>query len=630
VNGFLPDDEVLGKAFDLRLLRRLLPFARPYARLFAASLGILLGLYALNVVGPLLWRWIVDGPITEAFEAARTTTEAAPAGAAAEAGDTESIGRELLRLVLLYGAVQLALLGLRYVHAILTVHTGQKVILDIRQAVFAHLQRLPLSFFDRNPAGRLVTRVTSDVEALNELFTTGLVLFFYDVLMVLGVMAVLFWLHAGLATLTLVLLPLLVVASAIFRGRVRTGYREVRRALSAVSSFLGESLSGATPIRVHGQEARMAARFARRNEALRKAHVKTVHSFAAFFPVVELVNAIILGATLWYGGSLILGDAFTIGRFFQYYFYLQLVFDPLRELSEKFNVFQAAMAASERIFRVLDEPPGPPVPVTPWRPEGAERGAAVVRGDVAFEDVTFAYEEGRPVLRGIDLRVRAGERVALVGATGAGKTTIAALLLRFYDPGTGRVTIDGCDLRDWDAVALRRAVGVVLQDVFLFAGSIRENLRLRDASIPDDRIREAVRAAHLEGLVGRLPGGLEHVLSERGQNLSSGERQLLSLARAIAVDPPILILDEATSSVDPGTETHIQDALHRLLENRTALIIAHRLTTLTLADRIVVLHHGEVREQGTHAELLRRGGLYAKLWELQVLSRKNGGTPVDK
>ncbi len=573
---------------DVALSRRFLRYVRPHWPSLGGALLLLFATGALELAGPYLTKIAIDEGIA--------------------AGDT---GR-LARTCLLFLLVLAAEFGCGYFQDLLMVRTGQSVMRDLRRDVFAHIQRMGVGWFDRNPSGRVVTRVTSDVETLNELLTSGLVTILADVVTLAGITAVLLWMNASLAGLVFMILPFLVIASLVFRDRARRGFRETREQVAQMSGFLQETLSGMEVVKLFGREADNDRRFDRHNAGCRDAWIDTIEAFAVFFPLVQLMLSIALAAVLWGGGVRIVDGSLTFGELVAFLQYVQRFFVPLRDLSEKYNVLQGALAAAERIFGILD---------TEAAEDFAKRRALApvraLRGDVTFENVSFHYVDGEPVLRDVSFRVRPGERVALVGATGAGKSTVLSLLLGFHAPTSGRILVDGQDLAGLDPRSVRARVGTVSQDVFLFSGDVDFNVRLGDETIPEEAVARALQASRAAHFVERLPAGRAERLGERGRNLSQGERQLLSFARALARDPDVLLLDEATASVDSETEGLVQEALGELLAGRTCLVVAHRLSTVLDADRILVLHRGELVEQGTHAELVRAGGLYARLVEIQ-------------
>ena len=469
---------------------------------------------------------------------------------------------------------------------------------------------MPLSFYDSNPVGRLVTRITNDVEALNELFASGVVTFVADAMVLAGITVTLICVDWRLAAVTLLVLPLLLLVTFIFRTKARQFYREQRGHLAHLNAFTQESIQGMGLIQVFHQEERNYKRYSAINAAYLAAFQKTVLAYSLYFPAIEVLSSLALAAILWEGGSRIVAGGLTFGNLYLFLQFLGRLFQPIRDMAERYNVLQSAMAAAERIFRVLDIPEGMPRAPSSGRPPGR-------RGRVEFKNVWFAYRDGEHVLKDVSFTVEPGETMALVGATGSGKSTIINLMSRFYDPDRGVIEIDGVDVREYDKAELRRRIAVVLQDVFLFSRSIRENIRLGTKSITDSKIEECARYVNADQFIQRLEGGYDHVLKERGATLSAGERQLLAFARALAHDPDFLVLDEATANVDTETETLIQDALEKLLRDRTSIVIAHRLSTIRRASRILVLHKGEIREMGTHAELLRKGGIYQKLHQLQ-------------
>lgn len=597
------DDELVAiKGWDSRLLWRLLGWARPHAGQFVLSLAVLAALFAVQLVGPYLWRLALDGPVRQVAEEGALRAEA-------------------LEHLYVLVAVFLGLVAvqglLSYLEVAQLARCGQRVIHDLRTGLFEHIERLDLSFFDERPTGSLVTRVTSDVENLSELFTSGLVVLLFDVFKVLCLVAILFWIDLELALVVASLTPILVLVSIAFRGGARNGYRLVRARLARLNGYLQEVLSGIRVVQLFGREGLVSRRFDALLEPYLAANLKTLKLFALFFPAISLVVYLIQGAALRVGGAQISAGEIEIGVFFQFWFYLALLVNPVRELGERYNVLQAAFASAERVFKVLDTEPriAAPLEQPTDEPELADAATALVR----FEHVSFEYVANTPVLDDVSFEIPAGRTVAIVGPTGAGKSTVVNLLQRFHDPSAGRVLFDGRDLRQLDPRALRARCGLVLQDEFLFEGSVRENLVMGREDVDEASLERALEMSCASDVVARLAGGLEEVLHERGAQLSTGERQLLSMARALAGDPQLVILDEATASVDSGTEARIEEATRNLLAGRSALVIAHRLSTIQRADRILVLHHGRVHESGTHAELLERGELYARLYDLQFL-----------
>ena len=584
-------EDVDRRGLDLSYLRRLWPFVRPYRRPFAVCLAILVVSFFTDIAGPYLLRLAIDGPVTAAVRGEQ------PPG-----GEVALLGAGYL-LVTLLG------IGLGYAFAMLTARAGQGVIRDVRVALFGHILRLGPRFFDRNAAGRLVTRVTSDVENLNELISTGVLQTAFDLMKIVGILAVLVWIDADLALIPVVATPILITISLLFRSRVRESFRRVRGRLGRQNAFTAEAVGGVRVTRIFGQEQLVEDHAAELKHRTRDAWIEAVWHFANFFASVDLALRLTQVGILWAGGAWIAGGDLTAGVFVQFWICFGKLTEPLRELGERYNVLQSAFSSSERIFGILDQPLTTPAPAAPVP---MPRGPAALR----LEGVEFEYVPGRPVLHGIDLAVEPGRKVALVGPTGAGKTTVLALVSRLYDPTAGRITIDGIPLVDVDPTALRRRIAVVPQDVFLFTGTILDNVRLFDASIPEARVREALDTVGATSFVERLPGGIHAPVQERGATFSLGERQLLAFARALAADPDLLILDEATANIDNRSEDLIQRGLDRLLRGRTSLVVAHRLSTVRDADRIVVLRAGRIVEAGTHRELVARRGVYAGMVEL--------------
>ena len=595
------DDEILGKAYDGRLMRRLLGYLRPYRPQVAFAVATIVGNSVLQLAPPYLTKTVIDGYIPS--------------------GDLSG----LAVIAGLYLATLFASFAFEYAQTWTMQVTGQRVMFDLRLQVFTHLQRLDLKFYDRNPVGRLMTRVTTDVDVLNELFTSGVVSIFGDLFTLFGIMAVLVWMDWRLALVAFSVLPLIALITQWFRRNVRDSYRTVRTWISRINAYLQERITGMTTVQLFRREARDFAAFDEIDRAHRDANVQSIFYYAVFYPAVELVSALAASLIIWYGGGRVMADALTLGSLVAFLQYSQRFFRPISDMSEKFNVLQGAMASSERIFALLD------TPVEVRSPESVrlkpDTAPATLAGAIAFENVSFAYVPGEPVLKNVSFRVEPGQRVALVGATGSGKTTIVNLLLRFYDVQEGRITIDGVDVRELDLVTLRAMFGLVLQDVHLFSGTIAANVRLGHPEIDDERVRQALEAVHAWGFVSRMPTGLATPVAERGATLSVGQKQLLSFARALAFDPRILVLDEATSSVDTDTEFLIRDALKVVMRGRTTIAIAHRLSTIQDMDRILVLHKGELREAGTHQELLTRRGIYHRLYQLQFKDTSSSAEP---
>jgi ABC-type multidrug transport system fused ATPase/permease subunit len=522
---------------------------------------------------------------------------------------------------LLLGALVLGA-AVRAVRALLAARTGQAVALSLRRDVFAHVQRQSLRFFDRTPVGVLVTRLTSDVEAIEEFFGSGVAALFHDLLKLLLILGVMLAVNAKITLALLAVMPLLIIASAVFMRRSRNAFSRVRAEVAASNAVASEAISGMQVTRLFQREAHARATYGESTERLMGAHLATVRNFAFFFPTVTSLTALSIALVVHLSAS----GALSPGELLQFYLLIELFFEPVRNLAENLNVLLQATVSGERLFRLLDRVPE-------IRDEPDARPADDVRGGVSFEDVHFGYAEGDPVLRGVSFDVPAGTTTAIVGPTGAGKSSVLNLVSRFYDVHAGRVLVDGVDVRRYAQRSLRSRIAVVLQDVFLFRGSVLENIRLFDPTVARERVEEALRAVRAEGVVARLPGGLDAQVEERGQNLSVGERQLIAFARALVHDPAILVLDEATSSIDTATEVRIQEAIERLRRDRTTIVVAHRLSTIRNADQILVLRRGEVVERGDHAALLAAGGLYRRLYELQaqredVAAAEQGSAPT--
>ena len=592
MSGALPihEDEAHDRKPDRALLWRLVGYLRPHRLAVGVSLLLLFTGAALELAGPYFTKVALDRAIPD---------------------------RDVGLLGWLVGAYAVSLVlafACEYAHTLLTTWLGQRVMYDLRAEVFAHLQRLSLRYFDRNPVGRLMTRVTNDVEQLNEAFSSGLVTIFGDVFTLLFILGMMLQLNWRLALVTFTVLPLVAVATFFFRGLIRKAYGDIRVRLARINAFTQEHVSGIRVVQLFGREARTFARFQKVNADHLEANLRSITYYAAFFPIIEVLTAVALALILWYGGGATLQGTMTVGVVAAFLQYTRRFFRPIQDLSEKYNILQGAMAASERIFALLDTEPE-------VRDDPDPRHLpAPGRGEIEFRDVWFRYgDEDEWVLKGVTFTARPGERVAIVGATGAGKSTIISLLMRFYDTTRGEILFDGVPVRTVPVADLRGRISLVLQDVFLFSEDVASNIRLGNGDIPDERVREAAMRVGADRFVARLPGGYAQPLGERGTSLSVGERQLVSFARALAFDPLVLVLDEATSSVDSEVEAQIEEALGELMRGRTSLVIAHRLSTVQGADQILVLHHGEIRERGTHGELLRRGGLYARLHELQFV-----------
>jgi ATP-binding cassette subfamily B protein len=602
------DEEVLGKAFDARLARRLFAYARPYGRLVLGALALLLIDGVLQLAQPLLTRHVID--------------------TAVPAGDAAAVRRDALAFI----AVLAAQFVCGYGETVLTTLLGQRVMHDLRREVFAHLQRLSIPFFDRNPVGRLVTRVTSDVEALNELFTSGVVAGMGDLFTLLAITGLMLWVDWRLTLAAFAVVPLIYLTSHVFRIKVRDTYRDIRTRLARINAFLNERISGMRIVQLFGRERAEAERFAALNQSHLDSHLRSVRVYALYFPAIEILTTVALASLIVAAAPRVAGHLLTVGTVAAFLQLARRFFQPLQDLSDKYNTLQQAMAASERVFGLLDSE------ASDGRWQKADDGNVSVHHlssppisairhlpsaiTVEFRDVWFHYgpkdaPEPQWVLKAVSFVARPGRTLAIVGHTGAGKTTIISLLLRFYDPQRGQILVNGRDAREMPLDELRALIGYVQQDIFLFAGDIATNIRLSNP-LTDEQVAAAADRVGAGRVIARLPNGYRHRLGERGASVSVGERQLLSFARAIAADPALLLLDEATSSVDSEIEAEIQRGLGALMKGRTTIAVAHRLSTIASAEEILVMHHGEVRERGTHRELLASGGLYARLYRLQA------------
>jgi len=595
------DDDVLGKAYDGRLMRRLLTYLRPYRGQVIVAVVAIIGHSALDLAPPYLTKVVIDRYIP--------------------AGDLGGLGS----IAVLYLAALIASFLLEYLQTWTMQVIGQKIMFDLRTQLVSHLHRLDLRFYDRNPVGRLMTRITTDVDVLNELFTSGVVSVFGDVFTLIGIMGVLIWMDWRLALAAFSVLPLIAGITHWFRVNARESYRTVRTWIARINAYLQERITGMATVQLYRREQRDFDAFDDIDRKHRDANVQSIFYYAVFYPAVELVGALAGSLILWVGGARLIfdgSDPLTLGALVAFLQYSQRFFRPISDLSEKFNILQGAMASSERIFGLLDTPveisSKSHLPTrTSQTVHDSTRGNWKGPGVIRLENVSFSYVEGEPVLKNVSFEVRPGERIGIVGATGSGKTTVVSLLLRFYDVQGGRITVDGVDIRDIALADLRSLFGLVLQDVQLFAGTIASNVRLGNDAISDDDVRRALDAVHASSFVDRLPQGLNSMVAERGSTLSVGQKQLLSFARALAFDSRVLVLDEATSSVDTDTELLIRDALKVVMRGRTTIAIAHRLSTIQDMDRILVMHRGELREAGTHQELLALRGIYHRLYELQ-------------
>lgn len=581
-----PEEEALGKALDSRIMKRLISYFRPYSGYILTATVLTVTISALAALRPRLTPIAVDDKI---------------------------MNRDLpgLQTIVLIMLATLVLQGiLQYGMTYLTSWIGQKIIYDLRKKIFSHILSLDLKFFDRNPIGRIVTRVTGDVEVLFEVFSSGLVTAFGDIFLIIWVLYFMFALDYQLALVTLSVLPVLIYATSVFRKKVRDSYRRIRILVAKLNSFIQEHITGITIVQYFGKEKRTIDEFELINRDHTNQNIKSVFYYAVFYPVVELIGAISAGLIIWYGGGQVIQNAVSVGVLISFIQFTEMFFRPIRDLSEKYNILQTAMASSERIFALMDEKPeirDPEIPIVPGK----------IKGNIEFRNVSFSYSRENYVLKNVSFRIREGEKVAFVGATGAGKTTIISLLSRFYDVNSGEILIDGINIKDISQNDLRKNIAVVLQDVFLFSGNIRSNIDLGNESISEEAVNKAVDNTGLRDFINSTVKKLNHPVNERGSTLSVGQKQLISFARALAYDPKILILDEATSSVDTNTEILIQNAIRKLIEGRTSIIIAHRLSTIQTCDKIIVMHKGEIKEMGTHQELLENNGLYYKLYQLQ-------------
>ncbi len=592
---FFQEDDIVGKAYDARIVRRLLTYVRPYTRLSVFALLLLLIVSLLDLVGPALTGYGIDhyiAPNTLHMNAAQR-------------------GYGILGVAIAFLVVLIVGLILRYIHLLLLNVVGQRIMFDMRSEMFDHLQRLSLSYFDHNPVGRIMTRLTNDVDSLNEVFTSGAISILGDFITLLGVAIALLVINWQLALVTFVVLPPLYWVATYFRVAMRDNFRAIRVRIARINAYAAENIAGMSIVQLFNREQRNFERFDVLNTDYLDQNVRSLLYFFLFGSVTTLLSSVAIGLIIWYGGGRILAGALTLGAIVAYLQYVDRFFLPVRDLAEKYNILQSAMASSERIFKIIDEPLAVQDPKQP-------RSLEKVHGEIEFKDVWFAYNPGEWVLKGISFKIRPGERVAFVGATGAGKTSLISLVSRFYDIQKGEILIDGVNIRDVQQRDLRQHVGAVLQDPFIFSGTIASNIRLHEERITDEQMRQAAEYVNAAHFIERLPNTYNEEIRERGAGLSVGQKQLLAFARAIAFNPEILlILDEATSSVDTETEVLIQDALNKLMHNRTSIVIAHRLSTIRNVDRIIVMHKGHIVEQGSHDELLHREGMYKRLYEFQ-------------
>lgn len=585
-NNIMQEEEISEKAYDSRLMKRLLKFAKKYWYLFLLAVIFLFAATLVDLARPYLMGIAIDDYIKKS--------------------NISALNRMGVYFVLLVAAGFVFNLLQIYVLS----YAGQYIIYNIRQLVFSHLQKLPLSYFDRNPIGRLVTRITNDTETLNDMYTNVLITLLKDFAILLGAVIIMFRLNSSLTWITLAAMPVVLILTVIFRLRIRKVYRNVRTAIARVNSAISENISGMRIIQLFNKEKPNFERFDKIGKAYYKASMNEVVTFGLFRPVIEMVASLTIALLIWNGGGKVIDNSMEFGVLYALINYISLLFQPINDLAEKYNILQSSMAASERIFMILD---------TPAEEDAGslEFDAEAAAGDIEFKNVWFAYNDENWVLKDVSFRVPAGRTIAIVGHTGAGKTSIINLLSRFYEIQRGEILINGINIKDVQKASLRKAIGVVLQDVFLFSGRLNDNIRLNEESITDEKLQEAARYVNADGFISRLPNGYNEEVMERGSTFSSGQRQLLAFARALAFDPVILVLDEATSNIDTETEILIQDALTKLTKNRTTIVIAHRLSTIQHADKIIVLHKGKVHESGTHQELLAAKGMYYSLYQLQ-------------
>ena len=580
------DDEILGKAYDSKLMKRLLGYVKPYTKYVVLAILLNLLVAGLGPLRPYLTKVAVDDYISI----------------------NEYQGLLNIALILLA-----TLLFQSLVQFFLTYYTqlmGQKIIYDLRVKLFAHVQKLALRYFDKTPIGRIVTRVTNDVEALNELFSSGIVMVFSDIFIIVWIFIFMFFMSWDLSLVTLSVLPVLIYGTFLFRKKVRESYRDVRFHLARLNSYMQEHITGMSIVHSFAKEDDEIKKIATINTDHKKANIDSIFYYAVFYPAVEILSSAAVTLIIWYGGGDVIQGGMTIGVLFAFIQYTEMFFRPIRDLSEKYNIMQTAMASSERIFKLLDNET---VVKNPDNPKELQK----VKGSIEFENVCFAYNENEYVLKNVSFKINPGETVAIVGATGAGKTSIINILTRFYDIQNGRILLDGTDIKEIDKRDLRKYISVVLQDVFLFSGTIKSNINLDSANISEEDIINAAKTVGAHKFISQLPNQYNEEVKEKGATLSVGQKQLISFARALAYNPQILILDEATSSVDTETEILIQQAIEKLLVGRTSIVIAHRLSTVQNADKIIVMHKGEIREMGTHQELLSQKGIYYKLYQLQ-------------
>ena len=609
------EEEVLGKAYDGRLMRRLLTYLRPYKWHVVVALAAIILKSGADVLGPFLTKIAIDKYLAKSSNSHTWIGD--------RLNDAPLVG--IAQIGGLYIGLLIFTFILEFIQTYLMQWTGQKVMFDLRKQIFRHLQHIHVGFFDKNPVGRLVTRVTTDVDALNEMFTAGVVSIFEDVFVLAGIIAIMMKMNWKLALITFATLPFIIFATKIFRDKVRDSYRRIRTAIARINSYLQEAVSGMLVLQLFNREKRAFNKFSVINASHMEAFKDAIMAYAVYYPVVEILSAIAIASIIWFGGRDVIRGVATLGVLVAFMQYAQRFFRPIQDLSEKYNILQSAMAAGERVFKLLDTKIEVTSAAVTKKPQGP--------GRIEFDHVWFAYNTaGDPdwVLRDVNFVLEPGETIAVVGHTGAGKTTLISLLMRFYDVQRGAIRIDGVDIKEMNLDDLRGRFGVVMQDPFLFSGTVESNIRLGTARIQDADVEQAAEDVNLADFIRTLPGGFKEEVRERGSTLSTGQKQLISFARALAHDPKILILDEATSSVDTETEFRVRDALNRMVEGRTSLIIAHRLSTIQRADKIIVMHKGQVREMGSHQQLLAQRGIYYKLYQLQYKDQEMpaGTSPV--
>jgi ATP-binding cassette subfamily B multidrug efflux pump len=595
------EEEAIGKTYDFQVARRLLRYLRPYLRLLIPALVLTLMLNLLGILQPKFTQYAIDWFILP----------------------RKLAGLKLL--LILYIGVQVLRLVFSYFQALLLNTVGQYVMFDMRRELYDKLQHQEVAYYDRNPVGRIMTRLTSDVDSLNELFTAGITDLLGDLVMIVAIIGMMLWMDVRLTIVTLLTVPMLWAATTWFRKGARKGYDMVRTRIARINAFLQEHFAGAQTVQIFNAEIKSIKKFREINADYRNANIDTIFYYAVFFPLVDFIGAVGIALIIWYGGYRVMQNTpertvLTLGALVAFIQYSGFLFQPIRDISDKYNVLQAAVVASHRIFKTLD------LPIAITNPEKPKRSGRA-QGVIEFENVWFAYKDENWVLKDVSFKVEPGQSIALVGHTGSGKSTITNLLMRFYDVQRGRILLDGVDLREWDLRSLRENFAVVLQEIFLFSGTIEGNIRLGRDDISEERVKWAAQEVSAAPFINRLKGGYQAEVKERGAGLSVGQKQLVSFARALAFDPSLLILDEATSSIDTETEQLIQQAIERVMRNRTSIVVAHRLSTIQRADQIIVLHHGEIREQGTHQELLTQRGLYWKLYKLQYADGSSPGSP---